>query len=133
MFTQVRYFDVTIPAGTPKASPLVSLIQFAPRVVTRIDWLFPHGCQGLVGIQIGARGIPVIPGSIGQFIVRSGDSAGVNLEGMHETGDWSVIGYNTGSFSHTVHLTFITHAIPPPVDDKFIVGDVGDILSMGES
>lgn len=133
MITQLRQFDVTIPAGTPKATPLVTSVAFNPRVVTRIDWLFPHGCNGLVGIQIGARDVAVLPGNRNEFITRSGDSAGADLEGMHETGDWSLIGYNTGAFDHTIHLTFHVHAIPPPINDRFIVDSAGDILGMGES
>lgn len=133
MITQLRHFDVTIPAGTPKTAPLVTSVAFNPRVVTRVEWLFPPGCNGLVGIQIGARSVPILPGTTGQFLTRSGDSAGVDLEDMHTTGDWSVIGYNTGAHDHTVHITFLTHAIPPPIEDKFIVGALEPILSIGES
>lgn len=115
-FTSIRHFDVTIPAGTLKSAPLVTLTQFAPDVVERVEWLFPPGCQGMVGIQIGARGVPVIPQTRGLFIVRSGDSSGHDLDGMHTTGDWSVIGYNTGAFAHTVSVTFRTrrHERPQP-------------------
>jgi hypothetical protein len=133
VITQLRQFDVTIPAGTAKAVPLVTSVAFPPRVVKRIDWLFPHGCNGNVGIQIGARNVPVLPGNVNQFITRSGDSAGVNVDDMPTTGDWSVIGYNTGTHDHTIHFTFMTEAIPPPVSDRFIVDSASDILGMGES
>ncbi len=131
-FTQLRHFDVTIPAGTLKASPLVSSAQFNTSIVERIEWLFPAGCQGLVGIQIGARNIPVIPYDRTQFLTRTGDSAGVDLTDMHQTGDWSVIGYNTGSFQHTIHVTFHTHAIEAKQDDPFILDVVSELLGIGE-
>lgn len=133
MFTVVRHVDVTIPAGTPKASPQVTSFQFGTMVVERVDWLFPHGCNGLVGIQVGAKSVPIIPYDRTQFITRSGDSSGIDLADMHDTGDWSVIGYNTGAFSHTVHLTFRMHAHEPPIDDKFIVDSLEPILYLGES
>lgn len=133
MFTQVRHVDVTIPAGTPKATPQVTSFQFGVVIMERIDWLFPHGCNGLVGIQIGARSVPIIPYDRTQFITRSGDSAGVDLADMHNTGDWSVIGYNTGSFPHTIHLTLRMHAPEPVINDRFIVDNISDILGMGES
>lgn len=133
MFTQVRQVDVTIPAGTPKASPQVTSFQFGSVIMVRVDWLFPHGCNGLVGVQVGAKSVPVIPYDRTQFITRSGDSAGIDLADMHDTGDWSVIGYNTGAFPHTVHFTFRMHAHEPAINDRFIVDNVGNILSIGES
>lgn len=133
MFTQVRHVDVTIPAGTPKASPLVTSFQFGTVVMDRVDWLFPQGCNGLVGVQIGAKSVPIIPYDRTQFIVRSGNSAGVALSDMHNTGDWSVIGYNTGAHPHTIHFTFTMHAPEPPLDDRFIVDSVAGILGIGES
>ena len=129
----MRHFDVTIPAGTPRASPQVSLTQFPTAIVERIEWLFPAGCAGLVGIQIGARNVAVIPFDASQFITRTGDSSGIDLTDMHNTGDWSVIGYNTGAFPHTIHVTFHTHAIVTPDTSRFILDYVDPILGMGES
>lgn len=71
--------------------------------------MFPHGCNGLVGIQIGARSIQILPTTPGAFFKRSGDSHGVALDEVHETGDWSVIGFNTGVNPHTIDVTFYTH------------------------
>jgi len=52
---------------------------------------------------------------------------------MHTTGDWSVIGYNTGSLPHTISVTFHTHIAEPPQQHDFIVDSVGMLLGMGES
>ena len=131
--TLVRHFNVSIPPGTPTASPLVTLTQFLPATVERIEWLFPAGCAGLVGIQIGARAVVIIPHNTSQFITRTGDSAGVDLDGAHDTGDWSVIGYNTGTFPHTIHVTFHTHPLTAPDTSPFILDYVDPILGMGES
>lgn len=131
--TLLRIFDVTIPAGTVKASPLVILTQFEPNIVERIDWLFPDGCQGQVGIQIGARAVPVIPEQPGQFIVRSGDSSGYDLADMHITGDWSVIGYNTGSFAHTIHVTYRVRRNQQPQRLIFITDSRVGSIGIGES
>jgi hypothetical protein len=131
--TLVKTFDIAIPAGTVKAAPLVTLTQFEPNEVTRIEWLFPSGCNGQVGIQIGARSVPVIPGDRTQFITRSGDSAGIDLEGMHTSGDWSVISYNTGAFPHIVHVTFhARRVVREPNPDIFILDDIS-LTRIGES
>lgn len=116
--TLVKIFPALIPAGTSKSAPITVLTQFEPNTVKRIEWTFPHGCNGQVGIQIGARSVPVLPGDASQFYVTSGDTHGIDLEGMHETGDWSIIGYNTGKFDHTIQVHFLVHRIEkPPVYD----------------
>jgi hypothetical protein len=132
-FTLVKQFAVTIPAGTTIANPLVTPIQFEPNEVESIDWLFPAGCQGLVGIQIGARSVPVIPADRTQWFIRSGDSQGFSVSGMHKTGDWSVIGYNLGNFPHTIHLTFRVHRITKAAPPKILVLGGNHIVGMGES
>lgn len=129
----VRAFDVTIPAGTPKANPLVTLTQFEPNIVERIDWIFPDGCAGQVGIQVGARATPIIPDQRGQFVVRSGDSSGYDTAGVHVTGDWSVIGYNTGAFAHTIHVTFRVRRIEKPQRLVFITNARLGAIGIGES
>jgi hypothetical protein len=109
--TTVRHFSVTIPAGTPQGTPLTTPTTFEPDVVERVEWLFPHGCNGLVGIQIGARSVQVLPTTPGALFKRSGDSHGIDLQEVHVTGDWSVIGFNTGVNPHTIDVTFHTHRL----------------------
>jgi hypothetical protein len=113
--TLVYPFSVTIPANTPKAAPVVVPTVFEPNIVNRVEWLFPQGCAGMVGIQIGARSVPVIPSNRALFLTRTGDSSGFDTEDMHDSGDWSVIGYNTGLFPHTIQVTFRAHRKPRPV------------------
>lgn len=126
-------FDVTIPAGTPIANPLVTPTIFETNVVRRIEWRFPGGCNGQVGIQIGARSVPVLPPVAGQYFVRSGTVQGYDLEDMPNTGDWSVIGYNLGAFPHTIHVVFLVNRIQPSTPDLFILGDTSAVLRLGES
>lgn len=132
-FSIIRSFNVTIPAGTAKTAPLVTLAQSAPSVVDRIDWLFPAGCNGQVGIQIGARTVPLVPADPTQFFTGSGNSTGYDLTGMHDTGDWSVIGYNTGAFPHTIQVTFRQHRKVKPEPLFFITDPLPGLIGMGES
>lgn len=133
VFPILHPFAVTIPAGTPANAPLVTLTQMSPSVVDRIEWLFPAGCNGQVGIQFGARAIPLLPGDKTQFFTGSGSSAGFDLTDMHDTGDWSVIGYNTGAFPHTIQVTFRLHRKVKP-EPLFFISDVPPgLIGMGES
>lgn len=122
--TLVYPFAVTIPAGTTKAVPSVALTQFEQNIVERVEWVFPPGCNGQVGIQLGARSVPVLPTSGGKWFTSSGDTHGLDLKDMHNTGDWSVIGYNLGAFAHTVQVTFVVHRIPTPAPDAETIGDL---------
>lgn len=120
MSSTIAYpFPVTIPAGTSQANPLITLTQFESNEVERIEWDFPAGCNGVVGIQLGARGASVLPAIPGRWFTTSGNTGGIGVEGMHTTGDWSVIAYNTGAHPHTVQVTFIARRIekqlPEPV------------------
>lgn len=131
--TLIKAFDVTIPAGTPKLAPVTRITRFDQGIVTSIEWLFPEGCQGMVGIQLGSRSVSVLPNDPTQFYVRSGSAGGVQVEEMHNTGDWSVIGYNTGTFDHTIHVTYRAHRIPtPPKPETFIV-EAWNYLGTGAS
>jgi hypothetical protein len=121
--TLVYYFAVTIPPGTPQAAPLVTPTTIEPNEVQHIEWLFPPGCNGKVGIQIGARNVPVLPLGGTTFLTRSGDSHGMDVEDFHETGDWSVIGFNTGLNPHTIRVTFIARRKQPPLEVRLISSD----------
>lgn len=128
--TLAFHFDVTIPAGTPKATPLVTLTQVQDCIVERIEWTFPPGCQGNVGIQFGARSVAIIPRPSTTFITRSGNSGGYRVDGMHDTGDWSVIGYNTGSFPHTIQVTYLARKREPEEPDLILLpnDDVSELV-----
>lgn len=128
-FPILHTFAVTIPAGTLSTAPLVTPTVFNTGIVDRIEWRFPGGCNGQVGIQIGARTVPVLPGAKTQFFIRSGDSQGFDLEDLPNTGDWSVIGYNTGVFAHTVQVVFRVHRIQPPEPiPGYLMSDLVDTL-----
>ena len=131
--TLVYPFDVTIPAGTPIATPVTVLTQFEANTVDRIEWNFPPGCQGLVGIQIGSRSVPVIPSNRSQWLIRSGEGSGIAVTELHNTGDWSVIGYNTGAFDHAIHVVFHVHRNVRVRTDTFIIDGAAMAFQIGES
>lgn len=127
------HFDVTTPPGTTKATPLVTLCQIPQGIVRRIEWIFPGGCAGNVGMQLGARSITIFPQPSTAFIVRSGSAGEYELEGLHNTGDWSVITYNTGQFPHTIQVTFFHGAFEtaPELDRMFT--DLDRMTMLGAS
>lgn len=127
--TLIHVFNVTIPAGTPQATPLVTPTVFPPNIVDSVEWVFPAGCNGLVGIQIGARAVQILPANAGQFFIRSGSEHSLAVDDMHDSGDWSVIGYNTGTFPHTIQVTYRVHRYvrPDPIPGYLLSDLVGTL------
>lgn len=113
MAIEVYDFSVTVPAGTAQATPQVSNLSMPPRVVTDVEIRVPPGPRGLVGLALGAAGVPVIPRLAGQWIVTDDEVIRWPLEGQITSGAWQLRAYNTGSFAHTLHVRFLVR-LPEP-------------------
>lgn len=107
MASEIRAFQVTIPANTPQSAPFVQAINFPPRTVTQVDWKVPPGPSGLMGWALSIAGQPVIPNNPGAFIVADNQLQSWPLTGFPDQGQWQVTGYNTDIYPHTVYLTFL--------------------------
>lgn len=107
-------FAVTIPASTPKTSPLTTLTRMPNRKITDITWTIPVGASGFSGFRITMGGVQVIPANPGAWIIRDGSISGAALARLPTSGAWDVTGYNTGVHSHTVYVTFFAEVIVPP-------------------
>lgn len=60
-----------------------------------------------MGFSIGAAGTPILPVQLGTFIVTNDEVIDWPLENQIDSGGWSLFGYNTGSFDHTVYIRFL--------------------------
>jgi hypothetical protein len=109
--SEIRSFQVTIPAGTAQTSPAITDVSFPPRVVTGIHWKVPPGPSGLMGWALTIDGNPVIPRAQGTYIVADNDSDTWTLEGYPDQGQWQLTGYNTDIYDHTVYLDFLLDQI----------------------
>jgi hypothetical protein len=131
MAREIRQFTATIPAGTPVAAPVRVPMAFPPRKVVSVEIRVPPGPSGLVGFALQISRLTVIPYQSDAFIVTSADSINWQLEGFADSGDWSVIGYNTGANDHAVYVRFlldlVTGQAPPgvPMLDNFLLDNVG--------
>ena len=110
---EVYAFDVTVPAGTPIASPVTLATTMLQRIIESISWNVPPGALGVVGFQFAVDGVPLIPHSIGQWLIRSGESGATAVEGQPTSGKWTIIAYNTGNFAHTIHVEYRTRILRP--------------------
>lgn len=106
MSTSVFRETATITAGTAKASPLVVNIPVVSGIVDAIRWRVPPGPRGLFGWQLAMGGVTIIPENAGAYIVADDEYDEIQVSGLPDSGAWQVIGYNTGTFDHTVYLDF---------------------------
>lgn len=113
MATEVRSFDITIPAGTPVATPVTVDVSFPSMVTEVVEWHVPKGPSGLMGWRLTSGGGQVIPKNLNSWIVADGQGGNWTLEDLHTSGAWQVTGYNTGSFPHIVRIRFHTSPVEP--------------------
>lgn len=106
MAVEAREFIVTIPAGTPIATPAVIPITMEIRVVERIDWHVPHGPLGVMGWRLTMGGVQVVPYPSTPWVIAEGRSGHWQIEDLPDSGAWQLTGYNTGTNPHSVYLTF---------------------------
>lgn len=57
--------------------------------------------------------VSIIPVNLGAWIVHDGDSTASELARLPNTGAWQVHGYNTGTFPHTIYVTYYAAVLAP--------------------
>ena len=104
-------FQVTIPAGTLITAPLVVATKIPFRRVTAIRWTVPPGPSGLAGWRVLMSGVQLVPNQPGTWIVRDNHTHAAEYDNLPETDAWSVAGYNTGTFAHTLYVTYYAQVV----------------------
>jgi hypothetical protein len=123
MARQIYSFAVTVPAGTAKLTPVTVPITTPVRTVTEIEVVIPPGPAGQMGFMVAMSGVPVIPYNSGEWIIGDDDKINWPLDDFPDSGDWSVVAYNTGVYDHTVYFRLLTEI---PVDP---IGNAPQIIS----
>lgn len=111
MADRVEVFDVTVPAGTAKASPQTTALSFLDGEVTEVEVVIPPGPHGLVGFQLAYGGGQLIPRTAGAFIVADDEVIRWPVESYPTGGRWSLIAYNTGVYAHTLEVRFLVNEL----------------------
>jgi hypothetical protein len=135
----VYEFQPLTPLGTPEATPVVIDLTMPNYEVSIIQWVVPPGPQGNLGWQLQYSNAIVVPQN-GGWIITDNEKNSWDIENLPTGGDWQFVGYNTGSYDHTVYLRFLLNplgttsgagqdldpvllgvqpVIPPPQNDIF--------------
>ena len=115
-------FTPLTPSGTAESSPLSQALTLPNYEVQLIRWRVPPGPQGNLGWQLLYSGAIVLPQN-GGWIIADNEYATWELDELPTAGDWYFNGYNTGSYDHTVYLTFLVN--PLSVETAPTLADLG--------
>lgn len=111
MATTVASFIATIPAGTGPFTPHTVSLDVGPNQVEKIRWRVPPGPRGNLGWFLAMGGVQVLPNTNGTAIVADNEYDEWTIDALPDSGAWQLIGYNTGTFDHSVYLEFFTTPI----------------------
>lgn len=106
MAAEVRNFAVLVPAGTLKAAPQTTALDMPARIAREVRVRIPPGPAGEVGWALGAAGVRVLPWGADEWIVADNEAIDWPLEGQITSGAWQLQAYNTGTYPHTLYVTF---------------------------
>ena len=104
--SELRTFEVLVPAGTAKAAPLTTALTMPARIVEHAEVRVPPGPNGSVGWALGAAGVRVFPYGAGTWVVADNETIPIPVEGAVETGAWQLQAYNIGRWDHTLYVRF---------------------------
>ena len=106
----VYQFEPTVPNSTAQSSPYSTTLTIPQYEVQLIRWRVPPGPQGNLGWQLLYSGSLVFPQN-GLWIIADNEYATWELDELPTGGSWELQGYNTGTYDHTVYLTFLCNPL----------------------
>lgn len=107
----VEVFEVTVPAGTPIASPTTADLDLPLADVLGVDIVIPDGHAGLTGIQLLLSGGPALPSVAGTYFRGNDETIAMTLTDQLDAGSWSAAVYNLDSFDHTFDVRFYLNTL----------------------
>lgn len=106
MAKRILPFTVTTGTQFTPANPQVTPLSFASADVVQIDIMVPPGPAGFLGFYVGNGGGQFIPEGQGIWITPDDVYLTFPIEGAPDNGNWSLVSYNLGNYSHTIYLFF---------------------------
>jgi hypothetical protein len=102
--TELRTFEVLVPAGTLASAPQTTDLTMPPRIMERLEVRIPPGPNGSVGWAFTSKGARVFPFAPSTWVVANDETIPVPVDGAPETGAWQLQAYNTGRWDHTLYV-----------------------------
>ena len=118
MADRIELFQVTVPAGTAIAAPLVTATNFADGEVTRIIVTIPPGPSGFSGFKFMHLGGPVIPYTGNGYVIGDDRVVDWSVTNMPTATGWQFVAYNTDIYDHTYYIEYLIDEIVSTVSAR---------------
>lgn len=99
--------NITTPSGTLRSSPKKTTIKVTNGLIYRVEFFFPRGSQGLMGVAVFDALYQCWPSTVGEFFVSDNESIGFDDLLIKETEpfEFQVMTYNEDeTFDHFVSV-----------------------------
>ena len=116
---------MTIPAGTARAAPASLSVAFSDGIPRRLTITVPPGPSGLLGFQVAQSGQAIIPRTPGAFVIADDRVIQWDLDGYPDAGRYSIIGYNTDLYDHTLYVEFEVDELTAPARKPLTILPIG--------
>lgn len=104
MAQRIEIEDITITAGTLSTAPALFTLSWREGYPIFVEFRFPPGPSGLVGLQLLHSGRIVIPKRSNTFLIADDEIIKWPLEGFPYNANYTIRAYNTGEYPHTIQI-----------------------------
>lgn len=104
MAERIEIEDITVPPGTLSSAPASFALVWREGYPAFVEFRFPPGPSGLVGLKLLHSGRVVIPKRNNAFLVADGEVIKWPLEGFPYNANYTVQAYNEGVYEHTIQV-----------------------------
>lgn len=106
MATRILQYKVSTPLNVFQANPKITVVQFSPALVTRIEVVIPPGPQGQLGFHIDNGNGQFVPQGAGNWINLDDTTLTWDLIDSPDNGNWQIVTYNSGFYPHSISVFF---------------------------
>lgn len=99
-------FACTFAANTAIANATTVSCAFKPGWVNNIWITFPLNTSNDVGVRLMHAGGQLVPWTVGQWLIADNYTFLLDVEQWPNAGAWSLLGYNTDVYDHSIHVFF---------------------------
>lgn len=136
MAQRIEIEDITINPGVLKTAPQTFTLPWREGYPESVQFRFPPGPSGLVGLQLLHSGRIVIPKRGLTFLVADNEVPSWDLEGFPYNAVYTVRAYNEGVYVHTVQIRMglneISHQVRPGTQILTVTQQVPSYGRLGE-
>lgn len=107
MAERIEIKSVLTPAATALAAPQTTVLNWRQGYPVRVEFRFPPGPSGLVGLQLLHSGEVVVPHDRAEWLITDNEPVIWPLDNFPYNAKYSVRTYNTDIYAHTIQVRML--------------------------